>query len=451
MAHFETCQRIYAAAGEKDGLAGVTCSIGILQMEAGDYRQSLDNLRRAEALFREINYKEGIITALNALGNVFDAQTMRDRAMAYYQQALDLAGDDASWQPYLLHNMANVYEARGDFTRAAELAARSAALAEKQGVKPVLANCLETLADYQAKADHPDLPRVEGEYRRALEIAEATGDKRRQTSVLSSLGELYRVEGHDLPKALDCAERASALARATGEPAFIWRSRTLDGKLRRALGQPAEARAAFGEAIAAIEDARGHLTGNDEGAAVFLEDKLDPYRQTVALLVEENHPMEALAMAERAKARVLVEILRGPKLDPAAQMTPAERASADALAGTVAAANRDLATARAADPPTPPARLTELTAALDRARYARDAAEQDFFHRAPGTARPPAATRGTAGCRRARRAGGRRGKRRCSNTSWPTTKRWSSASRRGRPRTRRPKSRSTRCGWAVPS
>ena len=89
-----------------------------------------------------------------------------------------------------------------------------------------------------------------------------------------------------MPKALDLAARAAVLARETGEP-DIWQSRTLESRHRRALGKPTEARAAFEEAIAAIEDARGHLAASDEGAAAFLSDKLDPYQQMVALLVEE--------------------------------------------------------------------------------------------------------------------------------------------------------------------
>ena len=191
-------------------------------------------------------------------------------------------------------------------------------------------------------------------------------------------------------------ERAAVFARGTGEPAYIWRTNTLAGQLHLALHEPDRARAAFEESIAAIEDVREHLGADDVSAAAFLEDKTDAYHGMVALLVQGNRPMEALAMAERAKARVLVDLLTGPQLDPVQAMTADERASARRHTEEIASLNRQIADARAAVPPAPAALRAELDAKLTAARRARDDTEEDFFiaHPELRNRRPPIGDKG---------------------------------------------------------
>ena len=319
------------------------------------------------------------------------AQGLTDRAMDYRQRALVVAGDDAAWQVYLFHNIANVYARRGELDRAIEWMGKSLVQAEKVGDRPNFAAGLYELGGFHLQNGQPDL--AENELRRALKIGEEIGDRRRQTAALSSLGDLLRRREDDKSRreALALVERAAALARETGEPAYIWRSCTLEGQIHLALREPDQARAAFEESIDAIEDARGHLAANDAGATAFLEDKLDAYYGMVALLIQENRPADALAMAERAKARVLVDVLTSPKLDPARAMTADERTASRRHTEEIAALNRQIAAARAARPPAPAALLTELDGKLAAARRARDDAEEDFFiaHPELRVRRPP--------------------------------------------------------------
>ena len=132
---------------------------------------------------------------------------------------------------------------------------------------------------------------------------------------------------------------------------------------------------------------------DDAGATAFLTDKMDAYHGMVTLLVQENRPGDALAMAERAKARVLVDLLTGPKFDPAQSMTATERAAARSHLEEIADLNRRIATARSSNPSSPAALLDDLDAKLAAARRARDEAEENFFlaHPELRRLRPPRA------------------------------------------------------------
>ena len=388
---FSEARHVFETANDRDKLARVLAGEGKVHLQLGDFQQALAETRRAMEIYRAIGTKEGFINTLNTSGSIFMAQGLTDRAMDYRQQALAVAGDDHAWQVYLFHNIANVYARRGELDKAIEWMGKSLVQAENVGDRPNFAAGLYELGGFHLQTGRPDL--AEDELRRALKIGEEIGDRRRQTATLSSLGDLVRRKGDDRSRreALALVERAVILARETGEPAYVWRSCTLEGQIHLALHEPGPARAAFEESIAAIEDARGHLAADDAGATAFLADKTDAYQGMVALLVQEDRPLEALAMAERAKARVLVDILNSPKLDPAGAMTPDEREAARRHTEEIAALNRQIAATRAANPPTPAASLAELDGKLAAARRARDDAEEDFFiaHPELRVRRPP--------------------------------------------------------------
>ena len=376
---FAEARRVFEAADDQYKVARVLLGEGRVHLEMGDFEQALAETRRALAISQAIGLKEETINALNTSGGIFMAQGLSDRAMEYRQQALAVAGNDVAWQVYLFHNIANVYARRGERDKAIVWMSKSLAAAEQVGDRPNFAAGLQELGNFHLQAGKFDL--AETELRRALKIDEEIGDKRRQTGSLCGLGELLRQRGDEPSRreALADARRAAALARETGERPGIWRSCTLEGELQLAAHEPALAREAFEESIAAIEDTRGRLAADDVGATAFLEDKMDPYDGMVALLTQAGQPMQALAMAERAKARVLVDLLSGPHVDLTRAMTDAERVAARQSADRIADLNRQIAAAKGTDAATRPALLTELNAQLASARRACEDAEEDFF------------------------------------------------------------------------
>ena len=111
---FAEAQHVFETVDDQDKLARVLAGEGKVHLQLGDFQQALSETRRAMEIYRAIGVKEGFINTLNTSGSIFMAQGLTDRAMDYRQQALAVAGDDAAWQVYLFHNIANVYARRGE-------------------------------------------------------------------------------------------------------------------------------------------------------------------------------------------------------------------------------------------------------------------------------------------------------------------------------------------------
>src|SRR5262249_10306667 len=126
-------------------------------------------------------------------------------------------------------------------------------------------------------------------------------------------------------RALDFAGRAAGIAAAAGNPGQLWKARILAGHAYLTLKQPEPARRSFDQAIAIGETMRGGVAGGDQEQRRFLATRVGPYDEMVELLAGENHPAEAFAYAERSKARVLLEILRGGRVNVVNAMTPQEK------------------------------------------------------------------------------------------------------------------------------
>ena len=60
-----------------------------------------------------------------------------------------------------------------------------------------------------------------------------------------------------------------------------------------------------------LEAMRDQVAGREVASQLFLENKVDSYHTLVDLFVKQNEPLNALLYAERAKGRVLLDVLSG--------------------------------------------------------------------------------------------------------------------------------------------
>src|SRR5262249_32561987 len=94
-----------------------------------------------------------------------------------------------------------------------------------------------------------------------------------------------------------------------GDPDGSSQAQTAPRKACLALNQLDQARLSFDEAIASVETLRAQVAGGEEEQRRHFESKISPYYAMVELLVAQRKPDEALSYAERAKARVLLDVL----------------------------------------------------------------------------------------------------------------------------------------------
>jgi CHAT domain-containing protein/tetratricopeptide (TPR) repeat protein len=110
---------------------------------------------------------------------------------------------------------------------------------------------------------------------------------------------------------------------------MTWTLQWMRGRALLALGRRREAEQAFRAAVETLERRRGELPADAAAREHFFASRAAPYHELIALLAADGRVGEALRMAERLKARTLVDVLAFP---PRAGTSARERELAAHLA-----------------------------------------------------------------------------------------------------------------------
>jgi CHAT domain-containing protein/predicted negative regulator of RcsB-dependent stress response len=408
---------IYRKIKDREGEAKVLNNLGLTFQSQGDYQQALDYYRQSLAIFQELKAQGPIGATLSSLGIIHTALGDNACALDYYEKGLALArevkdkkseanaltyignlyGEQGDYQQALAHlesahellkslndkdgiamtlvNIGIIYRTRGDNARALDYYRQGLRIYQELGSKSYIAAATNNVGNvYQELGDYAQALVY---YRTALEMFTAMNEKAHMASVLNSMASAYNLQG-DHAKAQELAERASELARQMGRMLSYQEARTTAGSAALAMQQPERARAAFEEAIATIETLRGRVAGGEQERGRFFENRVSPYQEMVRLLVASNNTAEALNFAERAKGRVLLDVLRSGRIDITKAMTPAEKERERKLNTDLATLNRQLVKEKSLGVPDK-ARLEELDARVQKARLEREAFQTNLY------------------------------------------------------------------------
>ena len=352
--------------GEKGLIACVLANMGEVNLLQGDYAQALERYQKGLSIFESIGYEVGIASALDSIGSVHNLQGNYAQAVEYYLKSLAMRESlkDKSGIARSLNNIGGAHRSQGDFARALEYFRKSLDMSESLGDKTATADSLGNLgALYFDQAEYAQALTY---YQKSLAKWESTRDKKGIADSLCKIGEVYEKQGRH-SQALDFSERATILARQISAADTLRRALFNSGVVYRALNQFAKARQAFGEAIATIETLRAQIAGGEQERQRYFESKVSPYHAMVDLLIAEGHPTEALVFAERAKARVLLDVFQSGRVNVIKAMTGEEQERERKLNGRLVSLNAQIYR-ETASPQPDEARLTELNAQLQKAR-----------------------------------------------------------------------------------
>ena len=316
-------------------------------------------------VWREASAEEELAAALVA------AKTEEERNALLAEGKELMTGELAQ----ALFTEGNRLRVQGDYLQALTIYRLAQVIAEQIGDKAGIARTLTGIGVVH---------RLQGNYAQSLEyyqkslaMWESTGDKKGIADSLCRIGDIYEKQGRH-SQALDYSERAIVLARQISAADTLRRALFNSGVAYRALNQFAKARQAFGEAIATIETLRAQIAGGEQEEQRYFESKVSPYHAMVDLLIAENHPAEALTFAERAKARVLLDVLQSGRINVTKAMTGEEQEKERNLNGQLVSLNTQVyrETAR---PQPDQARLTDLNAQLQKARLDFEAFQTNLY------------------------------------------------------------------------
>jgi CHAT domain-containing protein/Tfp pilus assembly protein PilF len=363
--------------GNREAAARATANLALVQMLRGENSAALDSCERSIAVFESLGNKRQVAVILHNMGSLYADQGDSDQALDFFRRALPLreAAGDRSGLAKTLNNFGEVNARKGRYTEALDYLNRSLAIKRELGDRSSVSSTLNGLAN--VARDRGDRAAALRGYEEVIEMRQSLGLKGMLAETLDDFAEALLRWGEPA-RALDASERAAALSRETGSPNTLWVARSHAGLALRALGRRGEARAAFEEAVSIVERLRSQVAGAEAQRQRFFEDKVAPYHALVELSLEEGRTAEALAYAERAKARALLDVLTGGRVGVTKAMTAAELARERELSGALSALNSQLAAAGAAANPSAE-RVGELSARLESARFEYESFEASLY------------------------------------------------------------------------
>lgn len=393
--HFEEGLALARRAGNRRQIEGILNATGTVYLELADYGRALQYFQ--EALRTGTDDRSEIAYALNNIGIVHGQQGNAGVGMQYFQQALRIAEEekDDYARMRLFNNIGLFRQSAGQYTSAIQYFSRALRLAEAMDDRDAMAGHWRSLGmAYEARGGFSEARQA---YRKSLELAEAIDSPSLSAQALADLARLD-LGGKDYRQAVELADRAASTAAEVGSRETFWLARTLAGRALQALGRDEEARRAYAEAISTVEQMRSRIAGGEIGKDAFLEARLEPYHRMIELEADRGEAAAALASAERAKGRILLENLRYGRVDLSSRLTPAERATEQELRDRLASLNGEVFLARSRADRGDLRRLGErlgqarrdlesFNASLYAARPGLRARRADFPEWAPGAAR----------------------------------------------------------------
>ena len=298
-----------AEAEDADLIASLKQNMAILRALRGNYEAALELFRESLERAKALNDRRQIGQAQDGIANVYSLQgkfddalreyeknkVMREEALREKKNSNALPADIQKYASDLadtLNNIGIVYHKRWHATR---------------GRNRDKADLLEANKHYEASLKH-----VGGR------------DAIREATARLNLAELQVLLG-DYEAALASASGAAALGERLGFAEVVWRGWLTRGYALQGQRRPEQARQALGRAVELVEDMRRQAPGGEAERQKFFEDKVAPFNAMVGLLAAEKNKGEAFFYSERAKGRVLLDVLQNGRLLVNKAMTAEEQ------------------------------------------------------------------------------------------------------------------------------
>lgn len=375
--NFQKSVAEYDAAKNRRGMAMPLSNIGSIYRFKGNYALALEHQQKSLTIREEVGDKQGLAYTLLNMGEAYRLQGNDELAIDHYQRSKKLF-EELGIKIGIgtnLNNLGIVHFTQGNYESALDFHRQALEQLKDEGDKPVIAETLDGIG--QVYLAQQSFGRALEFFQKALKLGEESNDPQRTSEILSSVATAYLSQGNLTP-ALESADRAARLASKLGYSEGLWRAHAAQGRIYLALKKPEEAQVAFSQAITVIEAVRTQVSGGEQERQQFFESRVSPYYAMVELLVRQNKFYEALAFAERAKGRVLLDVLQSGRTNIDKSLTATEQAQERKLVNQLTALNAQITRARQQNQPDVK-RLNDLEQSLEAARHDYEAFEAVLY------------------------------------------------------------------------
>ncbi len=346
----EKSRKIFAQLNEERYLVDVATNLGDIYSYKGDYTNSFLEYSTAERIAERIQLPYQQAWVYRSLGLYYGIQGDNESMRLYIDKSLRIAqkiGDRELELDNLHHlGMLAVWQTR--YAEAVRLLTDELRTAISGGsdfriftASIGLGSAETRRGNYQAAQSHFD---------QALIKSKNISDKRSVISLYLLIAELKLKTG-SVNEALNASRTAQKIASESEFYDLQLEAMSIQGESYFQSKQYERTRAALTEAIGLVENGRTEVVGDASATVGFLDERILPYEQMIALDMAEGKKHEALISAERAKARSLLNILElgQPNLNQA--MSVEEKVRDKSLGERIAMIGLGLASAEAKKEP----------------------------------------------------------------------------------------------------
>ncbi|KAM3090539.1 CHAT domain-containing tetratricopeptide repeat protein [Phormidesmis sp. 146-35] len=359
---FSRTQQAQALPGRHSSQGAILSTQGSIQLERGNYREALRLFRAAaggqgadigaetrnrlgigetlhalgfytqalDVLLLAIRAPGDLVDqgrALNAIADVYFSLGQYDTAKTYYNQALAVRQGVGDWLSYdrTLQSLGRVSQVLKQLNQSQTYYQQALKGMTGRGDQTGKVSVFRGMAQLAAEQANPK--QALSYYEQALATTRLAGDAGR-VAVLNDLGFFYKSQ-NQFESAIATLEDALRLARRNGDVQGEIRALSgigetrlqLDQKLnQKQSGQAKQASKVLQTAIERFESLRPGLRDADKVA--LFETHAHIYRLQQQALIRQNQPAQALAIAERGRARAFVELLSQRSKEEIANIQP---------------------------------------------------------------------------------------------------------------------------------
>jgi CHAT domain-containing protein len=311
--HYQSSLSLARELGDELSVSGITNNIAILHFSTGDYVRSLEYYEQSLKLKQKLDDISGQSNVLLGIGYLHSVQGNYRLAKDFYMRSLELAEkiNDTALIARALKNCGLISSITNDYRTALDYYNKSITYARRSGDKVILAMALNNMGfSYYLMGDLPNAIKYTEE---SVAIKENLSDESNLAISLNNLGSFYGM-AEKYEKGIELAHRAAAIGHKLGVPDLVWQSESTLGEICQRWGKNSEAEKHFESAIETVEGLRTRVAGTEEDQQRFFENKISPYYSLFTLLAGQNRREDALRLAERARGRVLLDVLQRGRL-----------------------------------------------------------------------------------------------------------------------------------------
>ncbi|MDX6444406.1 MAG: hypothetical protein QOH71_1480 [Blastocatellia bacterium] len=305
-------------------LAGVYAALGKVYPEMGDYTRALLNLNKALDIANASRDQDTIANILNSIGYLYLEQEDYTQAKEHFDRSLKvyLIAKNPVEASRVLLNLGVVEQRQAHYDAALaqfKLSLSSAKASQNTDVQIAAGEGIGVVLTAQRKFD--DALMILNE---SLSAAKRSESKTREIELEWRIAQTL-FETQRFGEAAGHAEAAVRLAQSVRLPKLEYLATTTLGQAYSAQGKLELAKETLIRATQQLEGLREQVAGRETAAQLYFENKLASYHSLVDILVRQDKPVEALLFAERAKARVLLDVVSADRSDNSKGLTLAER------------------------------------------------------------------------------------------------------------------------------